>query len=94
MQTKPNKDSIIQDNKNEELLNIVSDNGKQILINHDNSVCYPIEDEIICMIQDSQVIGSNRKYQKLYDRISWLYSLSFKLLSRFFKKAISKKTSS
>jgi len=44
---------------------------------------YPIKDDIVCFLDDSELTGNNARFRKLYDRFAPLYDLSTSLYARF-----------
>jgi ubiquinone/menaquinone biosynthesis C-methylase UbiE len=56
---------------------------EQFLMNHNSGQRFPIRDGIPIFIRDTDVSGSNRRYQALYDRFAPFYDFSTWLYSRW-----------
>ncbi len=66
----PQQISIICDPKTKQSLHL----SNNALVNADNTITYPIVDGIVRMLNQDDVVGRNKRYQGLYDKIAWWYS--------------------
>lgn len=56
---------------------------REVLLDPQSGRKFPIRDGIPIFLEDSQVTGLNRKYQKLYDRIAPFYDLPNRVYAYF-----------
>ncbi len=70
----PQRLSLLCDPKTKKPLYVIEENNKKFLVDADNSVKYPIIDGIIRVLDQNDVVGRNKRYQGLYDKIAWWYS--------------------
>lgn len=78
--------SLLCDPISKEELDLISINGDTFLETRGSKLKYSIKNNIPRLIEDNKIVGLNKKYQDMYNRVAAIYDLYVKLMGLLFHK--------